>query len=1491
MREKAIVDTNTEYRIKFRFIILTILLVVFYTSLLFSATIYIDPTNTASNQNGTITNPYNSWNQVTLTNGNQYLQKRGTTFTTTSGISLTGRNNITLGAYGTGAKPRIISTSATARIIRFTNSTNCTVRDLELTSTVGVLGPIAIGIDGSSANNLVDSCLMHNCEYGVNIGTNVGMEGNRILRSIIHNTGDDGMYLKDMKDIEVGFCHIYDVNKKYLINTDQGYSAGDCIQIVGNPVVANALTINIHDNVLDHSSMGNKFCLIVVGEYYSGDIVGNTMTGSNSTSCMYLWHSTGTVNVSNNTLQNGAYSIYSYVHNLQVHYNKIINNSMGIFILPSALTQTTLTALNNVFYNINSACISISTSTSSLVSKNNAFYLIGSSAKAYSTNSNAVTSNYNNFNIQQNGFINGYSTLSSWRSSTGNDLNSFVGNPMFVNPAISDFCLQPGSPCINSGTNVNLQFDYFGTQVPQQSITDIGLHEYTSTQGGTNLPPSINNQIFQINENSANGTAVGNVVASDPNSGQVLTFSITGGNTNNAFSINSASGAIVVANSQALNYEVTSSFPLTVRVTDNGSGYLWSQATVTVNLNNINESPVISNQAFSVVQNASNGTIVGTVTASDPDQGQSLSFSITAGNTNNVFNINTTSGRITVANSAGLSAGSYNLTVRATDNGSPSLWSAATISITVTQVANQAPVIANQSFNVAQNATNGTLVGTVVASDPNAGQVLSYSIISGNSNTAFSINASNGNLSVYNAAGMTNSTFSLIVRVTDNGNPSLYSQATIAINVTQQINQAPVISNQSFSSNENASNGTLIGTVVASDPNSGQTLSYTITAGNTNNAFTLNLLTGSLTVNNPLILNYEYIQTFSLTVRVTDNGTGSLWSQATITINLININEPPVINESTFTIAQNAPNGTLVGTVSGVDPDLGQSISYQIISGNNSGQFVINGSNGNISVANTSALNPGTVNLTVRGTDNGTPTLWSQATISIIITQNGNQSPNISNQNFSVNENVPAGTLVGAVVASDPDQGQSVTLSIISGNTNNAFTLNQYTGNLSVNNSMVLNYEYIQSFALTIRATDNGPGSLWSEATVNVNVNNLNEAPIINECTFDINAFSPNGTLVGQISGRDPDIGQTITYQIISGNNSGLFSLNPTNGNLSVANSAALSSGTLVLVVRITDNGTPALWSQAMVTIVIVQQGNQSPVIDNQSFTANENLPFGTLIGSVVASDPDTGQSITYSITGGNTNYAFSINPSTGNLMVNNVMALNYEYIQSFSLTVRVTDNGSGSLWSQAIITININNLNEAPVLNESSFSVPEFASNGTYVGMVVGSDPDIGQSVTYHILSGNTSNAFNLNATNGALNVTNSQALNANTNPVFYLTVRIQDNGVPAMNSTGIIRVDVIRNKQEEALLDSGVNDDELNPSFIIYPNPSPNGIFKLKSDSFNGNADLQIFNTSGKLINSQKITSDSGTQIDLSDQADGLYILNIAIENKSYSYKLIKN
>jgi hypothetical protein len=199
---------------------------------------------------------------------------------------------------------------------------------------------------------------------------------------------------------------------------------------------------------------------------------------------------------------------------------------------------------------------------------------------------------------------------------------------------------------------------------------------------------------------------------------------------------------------------------------------------------------------------------------------------------------------------------------------------------------NQSPVISNQTFQLNENSTNGTTVGTIIASDPDAGQSLTYSILSGNTSGAFAVNTSTGQLSVANSSVLiynTNPSFSLIVKVQDNGNPALSSQATITINLLPAAgNNPPVINNQSFTVSKYASNGTTVGTVIATDPNAGQSLTYAITAGNSYTAFSINSTTGVIKVNNKRAFRYKTV--YPLTVKVTDNGSPSLSSSATVTI-------------------------------------------------------------------------------------------------------------------------------------------------------------------------------------------------------------------------------------------------------------------------------------------------------------------------------------------------------------------------------------------------------------------------------------------------------------------------------------------------------------------------------------------------------------------------------------------------------------------------------
>ena len=104
---------------------------------------------------------------------------------------------------------------------------------------------------------------------------------------------------------------------------------------------------------------------------------------------------------------------------------------------------------------------------------------------------------------------------------------------------------------------------------------------------------------------------------------------------------------------------------------------------------------------------------------------------------------------------------------------------------------------------------------------------------------------------------------------------------------------------------------------------------------------------------------------------------------------------------------------------------------------------------------------------------------------------------------------------------------------------------------------------------------------------------------------------------------------------------------------------------------------------------------NNPPVIANQSFTIPENTPNGTRVGTVAAGPGDAGQTVTFSITGGNTGGAFAIGPASGAISVLNSNALDYEAVTRFLLTVQAADNGSPPLASSATITINLTDLPE----------------------------------------------------------------------------------------------------------------------------------------------------------------------------------------------------
>ena len=196
----------------------------------------------------------------------------------------------------------------------------------------------------------------------------------------------------------------------------------------------------------------------------------------------------------------------------------------------------------------------------------------------------------------------------------------------------------------------------------------------------------------------------------------------------------------------------------------------------------VNESPTVGDQGFSVAENAAADTVVGTVTANDPDAGDVLSYAITAGNEGNAFAIDAGSGEITVQGGLDFEGlNTYALTIQVTDGGL--LADSAAVSIDLTNV-NEAPTVGDQGFAINENSAIGSVVGSVAASDPDAGDVLSYAITAGNEDDTFAIDA-NGVITVQGALNFEAlPSYALSVQVTDGG--LLSDSAVVALNVTTE---------------------------------------------------------------------------------------------------------------------------------------------------------------------------------------------------------------------------------------------------------------------------------------------------------------------------------------------------------------------------------------------------------------------------------------------------------------------------------------------------------------------------------------------------------------------------------------------------------------------------------------------------------------------------------------------------------------------------------
>lgn len=248
-----------------------------------------------------------------------------------------------------------------------------------------------------------------------------------------------------------------------------------------------------------------------------------------------------------------------------------------------------------------------------------------------------------------------------------------------------------------------------------------------------------------------------------------------------------------------------------------------------------------------------------------------------------------------------------------------------TIVIPVTDV-NENPTLEPQPFTVAENDSVGTLVGTIVWGDLDTAVAFTSNIVSAiDGDTAIFSVDSEGNITTKKVLDFENdpSTYKLVVKVADRKKPSkLYVVDTMTITLLD-VNELPIFEDQNFVVDEHQPSGTIVGSIASDDMDDDPTKRinvFTVVGGDSD----LFSVDPDGVIKTKKEFDYETERrTYTIDVALTDKDDPSLTVVRTMTIDIRNVNEVPVIITDTVGVKENSEEGTVVDTLKAYDLDLG----------------------------------------------------------------------------------------------------------------------------------------------------------------------------------------------------------------------------------------------------------------------------------------------------------------------------------------------------------------------------------------------------------------------------------------------------------------------------------------------------------------------------------------------------------------------------------------
>ncbi|KAM9498227.1 protocadherin gamma-A11-like isoform 3-T3 [Salvelinus alpinus] len=470
------------------------------------------------------------------------------------------------------------------------------------------------------------------------------------------------------------------------------------------------------------------------------------------------------------------------------------------------------------------------------------------------------------------------------------------------------------------------------------------------------------------------------------------------------------------------------------------------------------------------------------------------------------------------------------LLLTAVDGGTPQRSGTVVIHVTVLDANDNIPVFSQDAYKVSlpENSPFDTVVATVSATDADEGHngevSYDFSRISDKAVRLFSVEKKTGKIKVIGPIDFEAETY-YEMRIQAQDGSGLVSNTKVIVEITDVNDNVPVIFLKSLKNPipENVLPGTEVGIINVQDKDS---------EGNRQvRCFIQQNVPFKL---NPSIKNYyslvttseldrEIISDYNITITATDEGSPPLSSSKTIHVSVSDVNDnPPVFEEpsySSYVIENNKP-GSSMCSVTARDPDWRQNgtVVYSLLSSEINGVPVssclsINGDTGVIHAVRAfdyEQFRSFKVHVVAR--DNGSPPLSSNVTVSVFITDENDNSPQILYPapagNSLMTEMVPkaalAGSLVSKVIAVDADSGQNAWLSyqILKSTDPGLFTIGLHSGEMRAQRDISESDSMKQNLVISVK--DNGQPSLSTTCDVYLLISdNLAEVPELKDMTYE----------------------------------------------------------------------------------------------------------------------------------------------------------------------------------------------------------------------------------------------------------------------------------------------------------------------------------------------------------------------------------------------------